>query len=109
MWILFKKKHNIASSLGGLFVFLTYFKSTETRKILLSLPLAGLDPIGGTVYSALGPSSCEEWQLLVDQADQSHQRAVVIKNKQSGRFLAVQGGRLVGAASYSEDCKWILV
>lgn len=72
-------------------------------------PTAGFDSVGGEVYSAFGPSACEEWQLLVDQMDQSHQRAVVIKNKHSGSFLAVRGGRLVGATSYNEDCKWILV
>lgn len=72
-------------------------------------PLAGFDSFGETVYSASGPSACEEWQLLVDQTDQSPQRAVVIKNKHSGRFLAVRGGRLVGVTSHNEDCKWILV
>lgn len=72
-------------------------------------PLAGINSIGTKVYSAIGPSVCEEWQLLVDQMDQSHQRAVVIKNKHSGSFLAVRGGRFVGASSYNEDCKWILV
>lgn len=74
-----------------------------------SFPLAGFDSINNEVYSVLCPSVCEEWHLLVDQTDQSRQRAVVIKNKHSGSFLAVRGGRLVGAASYNEDCQWILV
>lgn len=82
--------------------------SIEIKKMLV-LSFAGFDPIGERVYSVFSPSVCEEWQLLVDQTDQSHQRAVIIKNKHSGRFLAVQKGRFVGAASYNEDCKWVLV
>lgn len=81
----------------------------RANRIFLSFHLAGFDASGKKVYSAIGPSASEEWQLLVDQMDHSHQRAVVIKNKNSGSFLAVQGGRFVGAASYNEDCKWILV
>lgn len=61
------------------------------------------------VHSEASPSVCEEWQLLVDQTDQSHQRAVIIKNKHSGTFLAVQNGHFVGLTSYNEDCKWFLV
>lgn len=40
--------------------------------------------------------------------DHSHQRAIVIKNKRSQRFLAVQNGCFTGLQSYTEDCKWFL-
>lgn len=69
---------------------------------------AGLDPSSNEVHSHTSPSVCEEWQLLVDQTDQSHQRAVIIKNKHSGKFLAVRHGRLIGLTSYNQDCKWFL-
>lgn len=75
----------------------------------MSFPLSGFDSIGEKVYSVLGQSANEEWQLLVDQIDHNNQRAVVIKNKRSGSFLAIQGGRFVGAVLYNEHCKWILV
>ncbi|XP_058496143.1 uncharacterized protein LOC131466724 [Solea solea] len=60
------------------------------------------------IHSEASPSVSEEWLLLVDQTDQSHKRAVVIKNKRTGRFLAVQNGRFTGLTSYNEDCKWFL-
>lgn len=72
------------------------------------LPSAGFDPRRKQVHSEASPSESAEWVLLVDQTDRSHQRAVIIKNKHSGIFLAVQNGLLVGVTSYNEDCKWIL-
>lgn len=74
----------------------------------LSHPSAGFDPIRSQVHSEANPSVSEEWLLLVDQMDQSHQRAVIIKNKHSGRFLAVQNQHFVGLTAYNEDCKWFL-
>ena len=71
-------------------------------------PSAGFDPSRDEVHSEASPSVSEEWLLLVDQTDQSHQRAIIIKNKDSGRFLAVQNGRFTGLTSYNEDCKWFL-
>lgn len=73
------------------------------------LPAAGFDPSRDEVHSEERPSETEEWLLLVDQTDQSHRRAVIIKNKLSGTFLAVQHGRFTGLTSYNEDCKWLLV
>lgn len=70
--------------------------------------MAGFEPLENQVYSEDRPSGSEQWQLLVDQTDSSHRRAVVIKNKGSGVFLAVRNGRFVGLASYEEDCKWFL-
>lgn len=72
------------------------------------LPSSGFDPIRNQVHSEANPSPSEEWQLLVDQTDQSHQRAVIIKNRHSGSFLAVQNDHFVGLTSYNEDCKWFL-
>lgn len=60
------------------------------------------------MYSKADPSEAEEWLLLVDQTDQSHERAIIIKNKHCGRFLAIQNGSFVGLMSYSEECKWFL-
>ncbi|XP_049423917.1 uncharacterized protein LOC125883569 [Epinephelus fuscoguttatus] len=79
-----------------------YYRNAVTNRYL------GFDPRSKQVYSV--PSLCEseEWLMLVDQTDQSHQRAVVIKNKHSGRFLAVQHGRFIGLTSYNQDCKWFL-
>lgn len=75
----------------------------------LSHPSAGFDPIRSQVHSEANPSVSEEWLLLVDQMDQSHHhRAVIIKNKHSGSFLAVQNQHFVGLTAYSEDCKWFL-
>lgn len=71
-------------------------------------PTAGFDPGTDQVHSEDSPSETEEWLLLVDRMDQSHQRAIVIKNKQSQRFLAVQNGCFTGLQSYNEDCKWFL-
>lgn len=70
--------------------------------------LSGYDPVLEEVLCTSGPSECEEWLLLADQSDQSSRRAVIIKNKNSGRFLAIQGGVLIGQESYNEDCKWFL-
>ncbi len=71
-------------------------------------PSVGFDSSRNQVHSETSPSVSEEWLMLVDQTDQSHQRAVVIKNKHSGRFLAVQNGHFIGLTSYNEDCKWFL-
>ncbi|XP_040002552.1 uncharacterized protein LOC120800486 [Xiphias gladius] len=79
-----------------------YYRNVVTDRYL------GFDPSGNQVHSEASPSVSEEWLLLVDQTDQSHQRAVIIKNKHSGRFLAVQNGRFTGLTSYDEDCKWFL-
>lgn len=68
----------------------------------------GFDPSRNQVYSEASPSVSEEWLLLVDQADLSHRRAIIIKNKCSGSYLAVQNGHFTGQASYNEDCKWFL-
>lgn len=70
--------------------------------------VAGFDPVEDRVYSDRSPSGSEEWQLLVDQTDTSHRRAVIIKHKRSEIFLAVQNCQFVGQTSYNEDCKWIL-
>lgn len=70
---------------------------------------AGLDLSSSSeVHCQTSASESEEWQLLVDQTDQSHQRAVIIKNKSSGKFLAVRHGHLIGLTSYNQDCKWFL-
>ncbi|CAL8331135.1 unnamed protein product [Lota lota] len=61
-----------------------------------------------SVYTTASPAETEEWLLLADQMDQSYRRAVIIKNKHTGRFLAVIDGRFVGLTSYTEDCKWFL-
>ncbi|XP_031158156.1 uncharacterized protein LOC116051742 isoform X2 [Sander lucioperca] len=79
-----------------------YYRNAVTDRYL------GFDPSSEQVLSAASPSVSEEWLLLVDQTDQSYQRAVVIKNKHSGRFLAVQNGHFIGLMSYNEDCKWFL-
>lgn len=98
-----QKKGNVCSMSVQMGILSLYFFSTNNL-----LPSAGFDPRSKQVYSV--PSLCEseEWLMLVDQTDQSHQRAVVIKNKHSGRFLAVQHGRFIGLTSYNEDCKWFL-
>ncbi|XP_051241151.1 uncharacterized protein LOC127354893 [Dicentrarchus labrax] len=79
-----------------------YYRNVVTNRYL------GFDPSSDKVHSEASPSVSEEWLLLVDQTDQSHQRAVIIKNKHSGCFLAVQDGHLIGLMSYNEDCKWFL-
>ncbi|XP_071359866.1 uncharacterized protein [Trachinotus anak] len=79
-----------------------YYRNVVTNRYL------GFDPSRNEVHSEASPSVSEEWLLLVDGTDQSHQRAVIIKNKHSGRFLAVQNGHLVGLTSYNQDCKWFL-
>ncbi|CAN9510221.1 unnamed protein product [Ophioblennius macclurei] len=79
-----------------------HYKNAVTGRYL------GFDSSRDEVHSEARPSEAEEWLLLVDQMDQSHQRAVIIKNKQSGRFLAIQHGNLTGLASYNEDCRWYL-
>ncbi|XP_039654392.1 uncharacterized protein LOC120557822 [Perca fluviatilis] len=79
-----------------------YYRNAVTDRYL------GFDPSSEQVHSEASPSMSEEWLLLADQTDQSHQRAVVIKNKHSGRFLAVQNGHFIGLTSYNEDCKWFL-
>ncbi|KAG8014659.1 hypothetical protein GBF38_003248 [Nibea albiflora] len=79
-----------------------YYRNVVTHRYL------GFDASWNQVHCEASPSACEEWLLLVDQLDRSHQRAVVIKNKHSGSYLAVQSGRLTGLTSYNEDCKWFL-
>jgi len=79
-----------------------HFESIQT------VSAAGFDPEQNRVHFEASPTESEEWLLLMDQTNQSHQRAVVIKNKHSGRFLAVQNGSFTGLTSYSEDCKWLL-
>lgn len=69
---------------------------------------AGFDPVRDEVHSDVSPSPTEEWLLLADQTDRSHRRVVAIKNKQSGRFLAVKDGCFTGLTSYDEACKWLL-
>ncbi|XP_036372463.1 uncharacterized protein LOC118769463 [Megalops cyprinoides] len=68
----------------------------------------GFDPDGNYVYTKANPYGAEEWLLMVDESDQSPERAVVIKNRHSQRFLAVQNGKLAGLTSYTEGCKWFL-
>ncbi|KAM7394487.1 hypothetical protein PAMP_021290 [Pampus punctatissimus] len=79
-----------------------YYRNVVTNRYL------GFDPSRDEIHSEVSPSVSEEWLLFTDQTDQSHQRAVVIKNKHSGRFLAVQNGCFIGLTSYDEDCKWFL-
>nr|XP_046234574.1 uncharacterized protein LOC124053454 [Scatophagus argus] len=79
-----------------------YYRNVVTNRYL------GFDPIMKGVRSEASPSASEEWLLLVDQTDQSPQRAVIIKNKHSGSFLGVQNGHFIGLATYNEDCKWLL-
>lgn len=69
---------------------------------------AGFDPVENRVYSDGSRSGSEEWQLLVDQTDTSHRRAVIIKSKRSETFLAVRNCQFIGLTSYTEDCKWLL-
>lgn len=69
---------------------------------------AGFDPAENRVYSDASRSESEEWQLLVDQTDTSHRRAVIIKSKRSEIFLAVRNCQFTGLTSYTEDCKWLL-
>lgn len=88
-------------------ILLSQYKKKKNR-FLFFLPSAGFDPRRKQVHSEASPSQSAEWVLLVDQTDRSHQRAVIIKNKHSGSFLAVQNGLLVGVTLYNEDCKWIL-
>lgn len=49
------------------------------------------------------PYGAEEWLLMVDENDQRYERAVIIKNKHSGRLKAVHNGCFVGLTSYTED------
>lgn len=50
----------------------------------------------------------EKWLLMVDESDQRYERAFIIKNKHSGRLLAVQNGCFVGLTLYIEDRKMVL-
>ncbi|KAJ4944578.1 hypothetical protein JOQ06_013121 [Pogonophryne albipinna] len=79
-----------------------YYRNVVTNRYL------GFDPSRNQAHSEVSPSEREEWLMLVDQTDQSHQRAVIVKNKHSGMFLAVQNGHFTGLTSYNEDCKWFL-
>lgn len=87
-----------------------FFISVQLAKIKMSFfSASGFDRIRNEVHSEEHPSEAEQWLLLVDQTDLSHRRAVIIKNKHSGMFLAVHNGRFTGLTSYDEDCKWFLV
>ncbi|XP_034439053.1 uncharacterized protein LOC117760269 isoform X1 [Hippoglossus hippoglossus] len=79
-----------------------FYRNVVTNRFL------GFDWSRNQVHSEVSPSESEEWLLLVDQTDQSHKRAVIIKNKRSGSFLAVRDGHFLGLTSYDEDCKWFL-
>ncbi|XP_029950923.1 uncharacterized protein LOC115390988 isoform X2 [Salarias fasciatus] len=79
-----------------------YYRNAVTGRYL------GFDSSRDELHSEPRPSEAGEWLLLVDQTDQSHRRAVVIKNKQSGRFLAVRDGSFTGLASHNQDCRWYL-
>ncbi|CAB1460906.1 unnamed protein product [Pleuronectes platessa] len=79
-----------------------FYRNVVTNRFL------GFDWIRNEVHSEGSPSESEEWLLLVDQTDQSHKRAVIIKHKRSGSFLAVRDGSFLGLTSYDEDCKWFL-
>ncbi|XP_044045795.1 uncharacterized protein LOC122873304 [Siniperca chuatsi] len=79
-----------------------YYRNVVSNRYL------GFDPNRNQVHSEASPSVSGEWLMLVDQTDQSYQRAIIIKNKHSGKFLAVQNGHLIGLTSYNEDCKWFL-
>ncbi|XP_069545869.1 uncharacterized protein [Brachyistius frenatus] len=79
-----------------------YYRNAVTNRYL------GFDPDSNQVQASACPSQSEEWILLVDQTGQKHQRVIIIKNKQSGSFLAVRDGSFTGLTSYNEDCKWVL-
>ncbi|TWW58838.1 uncharacterized protein LOC130527091 isoform X1 [Takifugu flavidus] len=79
-----------------------YFRNAITHRYL------SFDPVENRVYSDGSRSGSEEWQLLVDQTDTSHRRAVIIKSKRSELFLAVRNCQFIGLTSYTEDCKWLL-
>uniref|UniRef100_A0AAV2LKT5 Uncharacterized protein n=1 Tax=Knipowitschia caucasica TaxID=637954 RepID=A0AAV2LKT5_KNICA len=79
-----------------------FYRNVHTKRYI------SFDPIAEQVLSVCGQSEEDEWLLLVDQSDQSPRRAVIIKNKNSGRFLAVKGRGLVGLESYTDECKWFL-
>lgn len=89
-------------------ILLRQYKMILFKRWTIIFPSAGFDTSRDEVYSVASPSESEEWLLLVDHTDQSHQRAVIIKNKYSGRFLAVQNSSFTGLTSYNEDCKWFL-
>ncbi|XP_028299338.1 uncharacterized protein LOC114461451 isoform X2 [Gouania willdenowi] len=79
-----------------------YYRNVFTRRYL------GFDPTEDTLHCDPRPSESEEWLLLMDQSEKSHHRAVIIRHKQSGSFLAVSNGCCRGLTSYDEDCKWFL-
>ncbi|KAG5848464.1 hypothetical protein ANANG_G00098730 [Anguilla anguilla] len=68
----------------------------------------GYDPNGNSTYTKASPHRAEEWQLMVDETDNSPERAVIMKNKHSQSFLAVHEGKLTGLQHYDESCKWFL-
>ncbi|XP_074538690.1 uncharacterized protein LOC141800180 [Halichoeres trimaculatus] len=79
-----------------------YYKNVVTNRYL------GFEPSTNQVHSEASQSVSGEWLMLVDQTDQSHHRAVIIKNKRSGKYLAVHNGCFIGLSSYNEDCQWFL-
>lgn len=83
-----------------------FFSSNKFQANLVSF--SGYDPESEEFFCTPSRSECEEWLLLVDQSDHSPRRAVIIKNKNPGRFLAIQDGGFTGLESYNEDCKWFL-
>ncbi|KAJ8399249.1 hypothetical protein AAFF_G00412870 [Aldrovandia affinis] len=68
----------------------------------------GYDPNGNYAHTKATPHWAGEWLLIVDETDDSTERAVVMKNKHSQTYLAVHHGTLVGLKSYSESCRWYL-
>lgn len=75
---------------------------------MMVLCISGYDPALAEVSCVSGRSPSEQWLLLVDQSDFSPRRAVIIKNKQSDLFLAVQDGGFTALEAYNDDCKWFL-
>lgn len=102
------KPHNASQKQSQCFVSMSVQPASLSNCIKKGIIFAGFNPSLGQVSSAARPCEAAEWLLLVDQTDQSHRRAVIIKNKQSGSFLAVQGGCLTGLTSYNKDCRWFL-
>ncbi|KAK7929495.1 hypothetical protein WMY93_005890 [Mugilogobius chulae] len=55
-----------------------FYRNSQTKRYL------GYDSDSEQVFSVSDQSECEEWLLLVDQSDQSPNRAVIIKTKTQG-------------------------
>ncbi|XP_061840112.1 uncharacterized protein [Nerophis lumbriciformis] len=78
------------------------YRNVVTKRYL------GYDPERDEVRSEVGPSEREEWLLLVEPTERSRHGAVVLKNKHSGRFLAVRQGHFLALSAYDDKCKWFL-